>query len=189
LEQLRRDRDHAKAAAEKAAGELAKLKSEPTSALYQQTMSLFLKGQVEEALEFLDEKKLRHSLATAKLRNRESDKEVADAVQAYLLRAQLLTTRFRFDNAEDTYQAVIAAAPENMEAQFALADFYQKLNRLPKALTAYLRALELARHSGTQEVVAKILNGLGLVYEGQSQTDEARQEPRDLPTGRASDAE
>jgi tetratricopeptide (TPR) repeat protein len=175
LEGARNERDQAKAMADRVAEELARLKPESTSELYQQALSLFLAGKPEEALKLLDEAKLRRSVEAARQRKAEAEKEMAQAIQSYLLKAQLLTTLFRFAEAEKTYQAAIEVAPDSFEAQFGFAAFNQNLNRFPQALNAYGRSLELASRSGTPADVASILNNLGVLYRHQNRMDEARQ--------------
>jgi len=81
-------------------------------------------------------------------------------VQAYLFRAQLLTTRFRFDEAEGTYEAAIAVAPDSFLAWFTFGCFSQKLNHLTKAWEEYSHALELARESATKPNIAAVLNNM-----------------------------
>src|SRR5664280_3334126 len=71
---LREERDQAKAAAEKAADELARLKPGDTTDLYAEAMSLFLKGKVQEALQVLDNEKLRESIEVAQKRKAEADR-------------------------------------------------------------------------------------------------------------------
>jgi tetratricopeptide (TPR) repeat protein len=174
LADLRKERDQAKASAVRAAEELARLRPGTSSELYQQAMSLFLANKVEEALKLLDQEKLRSSVEAARRRKAEDDKEIAEAIQAYLLKAQLLVTRFRFAEADKTYQAAIAAAPDSFDAQFALASFNHGLNRFPQALTAYARSLELAQRNGDGACAACTLNALGILHSTQNRMVEAR---------------
>jgi tetratricopeptide (TPR) repeat protein len=180
LEELHRDRDQAKAAAEKTAEELARSKPVPTSEIYQQAMSLFLSGKPEEALKILNLEALRHSAEVARQHRAEAEKEakkaekeVKEAIQNYLLRAQLLVTLFRFDEAEKTYQEAIELQPDNLQVQFSFAYFNQKLNRFSEALVAYGRVLELARQSGHRSRVAMTLNNLGILYRDLNRMEEA----------------
>jgi tetratricopeptide (TPR) repeat protein len=171
---LAKERDIAKAAAEKTAEELARLTPELTSDLYQQAMSLFLSGQVDEALKLLDDKELQHSMEAVQKRKADIDKEVAKVVKVYLLRAQLLTTLLRFDEAAKAYQTAVEVAPDSYEAQFSLAYFSSELNRFPKALDAYGRALELSRRKEDKAETGKILSNMGFLYFGQNKLAEAR---------------
>jgi len=174
LAKLRKDRDHARTTAEKLAEESARLKPEVTPELNKQALSLFLDGKVDEALQLLDIEKLGRVAESARQRKAEADREIAGVVQSYLLRAKLLATRFRFDDAEKTYQAATATAPDSFDAWHAFGDFSQDLNHFPKALEEYLHALELARKDGTNANVAKALNSLGILHNDQNRMDDAR---------------
>jgi hypothetical protein len=70
---------------------------------------LFLDGKIDGAIKLLNDEELRQSLAQAK-------KAIADIVQAWLLKAHLLTVQFRFDAAEEAYKSAIEAAPERLVA-------------------------------------------------------------------------
>jgi hypothetical protein len=122
LAQLQQERDQARAAAEKASEQLAKNGPGQSSGLYQEAKRLFLDGKIDEAIELLNDEELRQSLVQAK-------KAIADVVQAWLPKAQLLTVQFRFDAAEEAYKSAVDAAPDDFEANFAVADFSQSLNR------------------------------------------------------------
>src|SRR2546430_5862830 len=84
----------------------------------------------------------------------EAEKKTEEAIQAWLLRAQLLTVQFRFDDAEKAYQGAIETAPDSFKANFALARFNQDLNRYDKAMRTYARCLELARFKGNSGDIA-----------------------------------
>ena len=76
-------------------------------------------------------------------------KAVENAVQAWLLKAQLLTTQFAFEKAEKAYQAAIVTAPDNYAANFAYGLFSQQLNRFEKARTGGLGS------NGTEKAVKR----------------------------------
>ncbi|MGH8590414.1 MAG: tetratricopeptide repeat protein [Gammaproteobacteria bacterium] len=172
---LREERDQARAAADKAAEELARLKPEETSEIYQQAMRLFLEGKVAEALQALDAEKLKRSVEAARKKKAEAEKALAGAIEGYLLKARLLIVQFRFGEAEKTYEEAMAADPASFNASFAYAVFSQELNRYQKAFAAYQRSIELARHGGNKAEVAATLNNLGILHRDQNRMDEARQ--------------
>jgi tetratricopeptide (TPR) repeat protein len=174
IAKLRKERDQAVAAAEKAAEDYARLKPDQTSDLYREAMSLFLRGNVAEALKVLDEEKLHRSLGAARLGKAMAEKAMAEAVQGYLLRARLLTTQFRFDEAGKVYQAAVDDAPDSFDAWAALATFMYVQNRYRQALPACLRALELARQKENKADVATTLNNLGILHLDQNRMEEAR---------------
>jgi tetratricopeptide (TPR) repeat protein len=175
LADLRKERDQGKAAAEKFAAEVAHLNPEAASDLYQQAMSLFLAHKTEEALKLLDEKRLQSSLEAARRREAKDKNDVAEAISAYLLRAQLLTTSLRFAEADKAYQEVIVQAPNSFEAQLSYGSFNQQLNRLPQALTAFGRSLKLARQAGNLDQIAMTQGRLGAVHYLQGRPDKARE--------------
>ena len=167
LGKLRQERDQAKAAAEKAAEELARVKPEEVSELYQQAMRLFLAGQVDDALQVLDDEKLRQAAEAAARQSRQ-------VVENYLLKARILTTQFKFNEAEGAYEKAIRAVPESFQASFGLGVFCQGLNRYGRALRAYERARALAGLSGEEADVAMTLNNRGNLHRDQNRMAEAR---------------
>jgi len=169
LTKLHQDRDQAKSAAEKASEELAKNQAGQSSELYRQAKRLFLEGKIDEALKLLDDEKLRQSVAQAK-------QALEDAVQAWLLKAQLLTTQIRFEGAEKAYLQAIEIGPESFEAHIAYGRFNQDLNRFEKARVAYGWCLEWARKNGKNAEAAVTLNNLGLLDRDQKLMDEAQKE-------------
>lgn len=174
LAKLRTERDQAKAAAEKAAEELARPSPGQSSELYQEAMRLFLAGKVSDAIKILDMDRLRRSAEEAKQRKSMAEKELADVVQAFLLRARLLTTQLQFGEAERSYEEAIATAPESFDAFFGYAAFQQELNRYAKASSAYRRCEDLARQSGNPVKLVMTLNNLGILHRAQNRMEEAR---------------
>jgi tetratricopeptide (TPR) repeat protein len=136
LAKLGQERDQAKEAAEKAAGEFAKQKPGGGSEIYRTAMRLFLDGKVDPALVTLSDEKLRELSKAAEERKPEAEKTTGEAIQAWLLKAQLFTVQFRFDDAEKAYQEAIDTSPDSFEANFAFAWFNQQLNHYDKAMTA-----------------------------------------------------
>ncbi len=79
LASLQKERDQAKASAEKLAGEMAKNQPGQSSELYKQAQRLFLDGKIDAAIALLDDDKLRQSVEQA-------EKTLADAIQGWRLR-------------------------------------------------------------------------------------------------------
>jgi tetratricopeptide (TPR) repeat protein len=152
----------------------ARLKPGQTSQLYEEAMSLFLKGQVTEALKVLDEEKLRRAVEEARQSKAKAEKAMEEAIQNYLLRARLLTTQFRFEEAEKVYEEAVKETPDSFDAHFSLARFMQGLNRYIQARPAYQRALEIARQKGNRAGVAMTLNNLGVLHAMESWMGAAR---------------
>jgi tetratricopeptide (TPR) repeat protein len=166
LTKLQQKRNQAEAATEKNAEGLAKNRPGQSSQLYWQAMRLFLDGKSDEAIQFLNDEKLRRSVAQAK-------QTIGDAVQAWLLKAQLLTTQFRFEEADKAYLQAIDAKPDSFEANFAYARFSQSLNRVDKARAAYMRCLRIAKETGKDADCAATLNNLGMLDTDQNRLSEA----------------
>ncbi len=169
----KQERDQAKAATENGAEWLAKQKPGGGSELYQTAMRLFLDGKVDEALVTLSDEKLRELSKAAKERKAEAGK-TTEAIQAWLLKAQLFTVQFRFDDAEKAYQEAIDTSPESLKANFAFAHFNQELNRYDKARRAYARCLELARSKDDDGDIALTLNNLANLDKDQNRPETAR---------------
>src|SRR5439155_68046 len=91
-------------------------------------------------------------------------------------RAQLLTVKFRFDDAEKAYQGAIETSPDSFLANFAFAHFNQELNRYDRAGRAYARCLELAKVKGTNYDIAVTLNNLAILDANQNRPEAARKE-------------
>ena len=136
---------------------------------------MFLAGKVAEAVQVLDAEKLKRSVDAARRKKAEAEKALAEAIESYLLKAQLLTIQFRFGEAEAIYGEAMTADPDSFNASFAYAFFSQELNRQGKALVAYQRCVELARHRGNKADMATTLNNLGALHRDQNRKDEARQ--------------
>ena len=174
LAALRNERDQAKAAAANFAEGLARLKPDQTSELHQQAMRLFLDGKVTAAVKILDEDKLGRAVEAARKQRTEAEKALAGAIETYLLRARLLATQFRFDEAAKTYEHASAADPESFAASLAHAVFLHDLNRHKEALSVYERTLSIARRRQSQPEVALTLNKLGNLHSEQNRMEEAR---------------
>src|SRR6266566_4453521 len=166
LAKLGQERDQAKEAAEEVAKRLAKQKPGIGSELYRTAMRLFLEGKVDQALVTLSDEKLRKLSKAAK----------EEAIQAWLLKAQLFTVQFRFDDAEKAYQGAIDTSPDSFVANFAFAWFNAELNHYEKATTGYARCLESARSKGNSGDIAATLNNLAILDRDQKRMEAARKE-------------
>jgi tetratricopeptide (TPR) repeat protein len=176
MEQLARERDEARSAADRAANQLAKGEPGRASELYRQAMRLFLDGRIQEAINVLRDEELNRQLAGARGRKAEAESEIKAAARGWMLRGQLLTLQFQFNEAERAFRAAVEASPEDFAANFALGVFAQQLNRHDEARAAYGRCLELARREGSDPELADTLDNLaGLDYQ-QGRMQEALQE-------------
>ena len=175
---LQQERDQARATAENASEQLAKIEPGQSSELYKQAKRLFLDGKIEEAIKLIDDEKL-SQLVTQSKKNIEQDKKnIEDAVEAWLLKAQLLTVQFRFEDAEKAYLQAIDAESDSFVANFAYAGFTKNLNRFEQAKAAYDRCLEWARKNGKDHELAATLNNLGNLDRDQGRMEEAARNMR-----------
>jgi tetratricopeptide (TPR) repeat protein len=137
-----------------------------------------LEGKIEEAIKLLgaNDEKRRESVAEAKQAIEQQKQFIDNAVQEWLLKAQLLTVQFDFDGAQEAYNTATDVAPDDFNANSAFANFSQDLNRYRQALSAYSRCLELARKSQSDSEIAETFNNLGVLDRDQGRMEEARKE-------------
>ena len=174
--QLRAELEQANAIADRAAQELAGINRKDSSERYARALSLFLNGEVPDALKLLDSEKLRQSALSAKEQKEEADKAVAEAVQSYLLRARVLTTQFQFDEAEKTYKTAIEYLPDSLDLHFSLAGFYFDINKYDEARLEMWKSVAMARSSGNTRVLGMALSNLGVIDRRGRLLKEAREE-------------
>lgn len=174
MAKLREERDQAKAVTETTLNDSTYLKEGETTELYGRAMGFFSKGMVQEALQILDDRVLDLSVEVAQQKTTEAEKALAEAVQNYLLKGRLLTTQFRFEEAERAYKSAVDRAPESARAHFVLAAFKQAFNRFDDARSQYLKALEIARRNDDDYATGSVLSNLGVLDLVQNRMDEAR---------------
>jgi tetratricopeptide (TPR) repeat protein len=172
--QLQKQLEQAKAAAASATDELAKLRPGQASPLYEDAMRFFAVGKIDEALQALDEAKLRRLSQEAQERKEQAEKQLAEATRTWLLRGKLLTTKFRFADAEAAYGEAVQASPGDFNACSEQAYFFAILHRYTPAVQGYVRCLALARANADLARVATTLNNLGALHRDQNRMEEAR---------------
>ena len=170
---LRKERDQAKAAAERAAVEFAHLDPNQITDPYREAMGFFLKGNVQEALNILNEDTLKRSAEEARRSKADAENQLNQTVQAYLLRARFLIIQFQFDEARHAFEKAIQISPQNAEAHFSLADLDHSLDRPDEARSEYLLALSIARREGNKYGNAIALDALGVLEVEQNRSLEA----------------
>lgn len=116
-----------------------------------------------------------HIIFASRQQKEEAERKLAQAAQIYLLEAHLAISLLRFDEAAEAYEDAIAAVPDSLMTQIAFARFNDILDRIPQALDAYTRALELARRGGDQAAVAATLLSMAVLHLRQNQDAEARE--------------
>ena len=121
------------------------------------------------------EREFFHYVMAERQRIAEAEKKIDEALQGYLLRAHMLISLLRFDEAGNAYKEAIALAPDNFFIQISYAHFNDILSRGPEALEAYRSALEIARRSEDPADTAATLLDLGVFYLRQGQKAQARE--------------
>jgi hypothetical protein len=123
IERLDKERDETKVLAAEGARGFAKQDIEMTSELYRQAMQGFLAGRVEESIHLLDEDKLNRQLKGADDLESAAKATKRHVVQEWLLRARLLTLKFRVYEADHAYKKAVEASPDDVDAARAYALF------------------------------------------------------------------
>jgi tetratricopeptide (TPR) repeat protein len=170
---LQKERDQAKANADKMSEQLALAKPGQMSEIFNQALRLFVDGRTEEALRVLNEGQLQQSLVAARKRKEEAEKAIEQAALSWVLKARLLSLQFKFEDADNAYEEARQAAPDNFEVNSDFAYFNQYLHRYTTARKGYERCLALARQRGDDSKIADTLNNLGALHFNQNRMNEA----------------
>ena len=93
---LQKERDQARASADKMAEQLALAKPGQMSEIYNQALRLFVDRRTEEALKVLDEEVLQQNLVAARKRKEEVERAIEQAAQSWVLKARLFILQFKF---------------------------------------------------------------------------------------------
>jgi tetratricopeptide (TPR) repeat protein len=173
---LQQECDQAKANAEKAAEGLAKEGSGQRSPLCRQVLRLFLDGRIDDAIKLLDEDELRRTA-------QEGERQIADAVQAWLLKGCLSTLTFHFEAAQEAYKEALRylkreADPQLWaETQVEVGGTHAELGirgegkaaneHLTDAITAYRNALEVYTRERLPQDWAAVQTNLGNALQAQ----------------------
>lgn len=171
---LQKDRDAALAAAQATADRIARMKPGASSDLHRKAMALFLDGKVDDALALLDQEQIERSIAAAREQRDAAEKEIRAGLELMALRAQLLASRFEFDEARKTYRAAVDAAPDDFDAHLNLARFDIALSHFADAETTLGRALAIAQRTDNTAGVARVRNNLAVVYRYDNRISESR---------------
>lgn len=168
-DRLLRERDDALKLVEDAAQHAAALKPLEVDGVYREALRLFLNGKADGALQMLSDERLQLEAAQANDR-------LKQAVQGWLLKGQLLSSRFEFEAAGRTYDHAVRSAPGVFDAWFGYAAFHQNQNGFQKARRGYEQALVLARQSSDEAGVALTLINLGGLGRTEGRHGEAREQ-------------
>ncbi len=111
------------------------------SDLYRSAYQEFLQGRIDEALEILNETKLKKQEETTKQKRKQEDFQLA---KNRILRAQMLVIKFRFNEAEKNYAEAIKIS-HSADNLFQFAFYLLNQNKFTKAHILYEEALQIYR--------------------------------------------
>ncbi|MFA8301019.1 MAG: tetratricopeptide repeat protein [Hyphomicrobiales bacterium] len=120
------------------------------SALYKKAFALFIDGELDKALEVLDDAEL--------------EKMAQETSKPIILKAQTLQLKHKYKKAGKYYKRAVQISP-TFENHFEAAYFFQFLNSFSKAEKYYKKALPLAKDDAKR---AMTLNNLGLLQSSQN---------------------
>ena len=164
---LLRERDDARKQVEEWARQAAAHKSDEVGGTYKAAFRLFVDGKTDAALQLLSDERLQQEVDQAQT-------QLQQAASGWLLKGQLLTTKFDYEGAGRAYDRAVATAPGSAKAWHAYAYFHQQQNHYDKARQGYEKALTLARQASNRAQVAQTLNNLGLLNRDENRNAEAR---------------
>jgi len=128
-----------------------------TTSLYQRAFAYFIEGELNKALEVLDDAQLD-----------EAEQQQADA---RILKANILQLENRFDEAEKQLKRAVAIYP-SVENLFLIAHFYQFLNAFEETEYYYYECL---KENITDYEQATVLNNLAILYRNQNNLTKSEQ--------------
>jgi tetratricopeptide (TPR) repeat protein len=166
-DRLLRERDEARKQVEEWARQAAARKPDEVGRTYKEAFRLFVGGKTDAALQLLSDERLQQEVDQAQA-------QLQQAVAGWLLKGQLLSTKFDYEGAGRAYDRAVAAAPGSSEAWKAYALFHQRQNHFAQARQGYERTLTLARQASDRALVAWTLNYLGNLSADENRKAEAR---------------
>jgi len=168
-DRLIRERDQALAQVQEWARQAAARKPDEVGGTYREALRLFVEGKADAALQLLSDDRLQHEADKAK-------EQLHQAVQGWLLKGQLLASKFDYEGAGRAYEKAVASDPGSMEAWLAYAYFHQQQNHFAQGRRGYEQALTLARLASDNASVALTLNNLGILSRDENRHDDARKQ-------------
>jgi tetratricopeptide (TPR) repeat protein len=179
LASLETQRDTALARSKELAEKLAEENLDEVSELYKKAFGYFQNGEIEKALEVLDDAKMEAALRKvqqeeARIKQKEAKikQKKKEAIGNFMLKAQLLIASLEFDRAEVYYQKAVKADETNLENVIEFANYLTKQRQFPRAQKLYEKALSVAKN---EYDVAGTLNNLGTLYSDTNAHAQARE--------------
>ncbi|NIM80917.1 MAG: tetratricopeptide repeat protein [Candidatus Aminicenantes bacterium] len=170
IAKLTAQRDAALAQVEDAAKTFAAVDLDQASRLYKEAFAYFKKGDIDKALETLDDAKIEEAVRQAQEEKRKADEAIKKNADNYRLKAQLFIIKLRFEQAENYFKKAIRLDPDNIYNVGTYANFLLDQNQFHKALPLYKKTLSLQVDEYNRAV---LLNNLGTLYSHTSRFTEA----------------
>src|SRR5882672_8500232 len=173
-DRLLHERDDARKQVEEWARQAAARSPDEVSGTYKAAFRLFVDGKIDAALQLLSDERLQQEVDQAQAQAQQAQAKLQKAVAGWLLKGQLLTTKFDYEGAGRAYDKAVAAVPGSAETWETYAYFHQQQNHFAKAREGYEKTLTLARQASDRARVAWTLNNLGILNADENRKDEAR---------------
>jgi hypothetical protein len=126
-DRLLRERDDALKQVDEWARQAAARKPDEVGGTYKEAFRLFVDGKTDAALQRLSDERLQQEVDQAQA-------QLQQALAGWLLKGQLLTTKFDYEGAARAYDKAVAAAPDSAEAWQAYAYFQARTSPPPPAM-------------------------------------------------------
>ena len=136
IAKLPQEKEKAISFAEEMAEKFAEVRTDQASELFKKAYRHFQEGEIDKAIEVLDDAKMEEARRKAK-------EALEKSVEAYMLKARLIVMKLRFDEAETYYRKAVQDMPGNAYNVFEFAVFLSKQNKHFMALKFYKDALNL----------------------------------------------
>jgi tetratricopeptide (TPR) repeat protein len=168
-DRLLRERDDARKQMDEWARQAAQRKPDEVGGTYKAAFRLFVDGKIDAALQLLSDERLQQEVNQAQA-------QLQQAAAGWLLKGQLLTTKFDDDGAGRAYDKAVTAVPGSEAAWEAYALFQQRQHHFARARQGYEKMLTLARQASDCARVAWTLNSLGVLNRAENRKAEARKD-------------
>ncbi len=174
LERIAREREVALAQVTELSTKLARLPNEEfDDESYTQALKLFLKGDVNQAIDLLNETDFTAEIAQQK-------KKLDQLARELLLKAHLQSVAFDFVGANNSYKLAIKSFPDNLEVWLESASYWYQQKEFKESRFAYEKALTLLKDIAKEAPeyakygVVAVFSGLGMLNSVEGRTTEAR---------------
>jgi tetratricopeptide (TPR) repeat protein len=155
---------------EELARKLASIDLDQASAYSVNAIETFLSGNVEEALELLNEEKLDAFYEEVLKREEEVAQAKQQAIENYMIRARMQQTLLQFDEAAASYRAAVEKDSTNLLNLVEFGSFLTSINRENESIPLFQKALGQAREPLHR---LQLLGATGMIYVLQNRAAEA----------------